>query len=266
VVIAIIAIMIGLLLPAVQSVRQAAARAAAANQLRQISIGFNNYLDTYGPLPPYEGKHHQAFGGGEVFWGIRPFLEADRAGVDLNGVLAIRTYMSPTDPSFQAYPQGPGNCSYGVNSQLCRIRADYDNVTDGTSNTIAFAERYAQCARQDVSWSVDGNFCVNPKTGPIPCPPTVGRRATFADYPMFADVIPVVDPLSGKTRASIPGMVFQVAPMPADCDGRVVQASTPSGLLVALFDGSVRTIRPTVGETVFWSAVTPAGGEVAPLD
>jgi hypothetical protein len=37
-------------------------------------------------------------------------------------------------------------------------------------------------------------------------------------------------------------------------------------LPVALFDGSVRTIRPGVSPEVFWAAVTPAGGEVAPLD
>ncbi len=40
----------------------------------------------------------------------------------------------------------------------------------------------------------------------------------------------------------------------------------PGGLLVAMFDGSVRMIRPGVDETVFWGAITPAGGEVANLD
>jgi hypothetical protein len=37
-------------------------------------------------------------------------------------------------------------------------------------------------------------------------------------------------------------------------------------MLVALVDGSVRSIHPGVANATFWAAVTPAGGEVAPLD
>ncbi len=80
VVIAIIAILIGLLVPAVQKVREAAGRIEFSNQMKQVGLATHNYHDTNGYFPYYYGSpqtyaNGMITGSGEFL--LLPFIEQD---------------------------------------------------------------------------------------------------------------------------------------------------------------------------------------------
>jgi len=99
VVIAIIGVLIALLLPAVQSAREAARRAQCANNLKQLGLAMHNYASTYNGLPPIadwrvvDGRVEHLGG-----WGVRllPFFEQTVAYETYNFDLAFHNVVNQT--------------------------------------------------------------------------------------------------------------------------------------------------------------------------
>ncbi|MGL6075802.1 MAG: DUF1559 domain-containing protein [Fimbriiglobus sp.] len=110
VVIAIIAILIGLLLPAVQKVREAAARAQSSNNLKQLSLSMHNYQDTANRLPdngawdmiwwsPWTGENAlpRPNLAERATWCYKllPFIEQDNLARNINMITPVKTFMDP---------------------------------------------------------------------------------------------------------------------------------------------------------------------------
>lgn len=130
VVISIIGVLVALLLPAVQSAREAARRMSCSNNLRQVGLAVHNYHDAYRVLPQQKGgtgldvatnawwEDSERTNQGQLSWlvGITPFLEQQAIWEQISKPLATELdatgNLIPRNPSWPAMGPKPGNGGY----------------------------------------------------------------------------------------------------------------------------------------------------------
>jgi len=292
VVIAIIAILIGLLLPAVQKVREAAARMSCGNQLKQIGLAVHNYQSSYGKVPHAEGVPpgvNNPYGGGTTnpsptgafgttFFYLLPYIEQDALFKQANGDSmnvgpnVVKIFICPSDPSVvnantyggcgvmqsqNIQRNGFGSACYAANVMVFEPRGPQSvevAMPDGTANTVMFAERYRNCSPD----GANGGGC----TLPAWAWNTIQNGGDPWSSPTFGAQNDGIYQMNyGGAQFSSGSIGFQAGPRAQQCNWYVTQGGHTSSMQVALGDGSVRGVASGVSVTTWVRACTPNDGQ-----
>ena len=278
VVIAIIAILIGLLLPAVQKVREAAARISSANNLKQMTLALHGCGDAnntnlpagYGVYPNPNGSWETPGDAeGSLFYHILPYIEGGnlyKAGITnlasagqpagpggylgyqlawANVPRTVKTFNAPMDPT------NPGNSdftSYRINYQAMMTPAASTSwagtrlpasFPDGLSNTVFFAEGYAVVGSGSQTTSFLWEEATPDFNGNRYGPYFGMGMTTTGPSPSFS---PAGTPAASITNWQLPNSFYA------------------GGCLVGMGDGSVRLVNSGVSPQTFYYACNPSDG------
>jgi prepilin-type N-terminal cleavage/methylation domain-containing protein len=262
VVIAIIAILIGLLLPAVQKVRESANRTTSQNNLRQLGIAVNTLAGDYsGKMPNYSGyfpgtgyvqNSAIAYHGTAQYY-LLAYLEQGNAQKTVSdyswnmGAIPMKVFQAPADPTFPATGLTWGNrtatsyasnaFAFGAPTYLATSNNDGgiswggptfnfpSSYTDGTTQTIFFMERFCICQGIQHIMNEDG------------------QAWNYNSY------TPSVRYVTKPTSVAA-----------VNCNPDLPSAFSAGGILVGMGDGSVRNVSSGISQNTWQNAMFPADG------
>jgi len=288
VVIAIIAILIGLLLPAVQKVREAAARATCSNNMKQVALGLHAHHDALLLFPMGQqntlGTNHATNGNNRQCWEqpLLPYIEqgplyaqiqASQPTVgtySITGVDSkIKTLMCPSDPNAGKNVTVPGNAQgFHGNYVLCAGNTLFGDTGQGT----ALNGMFYCLSKTKISEVTDGTSNTLMGSEVLIALDTTthdlrGRyNNTWQGNTLFSALH---QPNTTVGDRSDYCNAIPKAPCQALGGTSTVQSARSmhtNGVNVVLADGSVRFVQNGVTLTTWQNAATRAGGEVLAND
>ena len=296
VVIVIIGMLMGLLLPAVNRVREVARTAQCANNLRNIGVAMTACHTTHMKFPqsaghfpgkprpcksPYRSDVPPA-SISSIHYFLLPHLELGsfymmkrgstqddifRNPMEAEQCRAPNIYVCPSESTSSGGVNYMNNSSiFGAGNYAANVQAlnhyyegescgpgqpnptthpRLDDIKDGASNTVAFAERYAACP-------------IDPVTNPRGFVENTGRMAWLGTIPT-----PHLDPVFASNDGNGKPHIYppQDSPQPVNCNPYTTQGCHPGIMNILRFDGSVEGMNVRPDDEVWRRYIMPRSGK-----